>query len=416
MNNKGARTLGINGFGRIGKLSLWHHVGRKYFDTIVINVGREVGKSFQDIIHYLERDTTYGHLDSFLHGYQAKSVVSDVDEASASLNINGVKVKILKNHRNPKDIEWAEHNAKIVVDTTGQFLDPSLGADAPKGSIRGHIEAGAHKVIASAPFKLKKGVVMPDDAVTTVMGINDEDYDPIRHNIISNASCTTTCLSHMIKPLLDYFGIGRILSASMATVHAATGSQQVLDRLPKTGASDLRKNRSIMNNIILTTTGAAKALQLVIPEMSTIGFIAESVRIPTATGSLIILVMNFQEELNTKPIRRSMINSIYENTVKSNTNGYLKYTDKQNVSSDIIGTPRAAAVIEGHETHTRTGSININLEHVRGIDKNILDMIKDQVTSIQVTQAVIYGWYDNEMASYVNILGDRTVSIAEAMH
>ena len=416
MSTNGSRTLGINGLGRIGKLSLWHHAGRKYFDTIVINVGREVGKSFQDILHYIERDSSYGRLDSFLHGYQAKPVITDVDEAAASLNINGVKVKILQNYRNPKDIEWAENNASIVMDTTGRFLDPSLGADAPKGSIRGHIEAGAQKVIASAPFKLKEGVAMPEDVVTTVMGINDGEYDPLKHVIISNASCTTTCLSHMIKPLIDYFGIERILSASMATVHAATGSQQVLDRLPKTGARDLRKNRSIMNNIILTTTGAAKALQLVIPEMSTIGFIAESVRIPTATGSLIILVMNFQEELNTKPIRRDMINSIYETAVKVNTNGYLMYTDKQNVSSDIIGTPRAAAVIEGHETHTRTGAININLEHVRGIDKNILDTIKDQVTSIQVTQSVIYGWYDNEMASYVNILGDRTVSIAEAMH
>jgi len=416
MDTKDSVTLGINGLGRIGKLSLWHHAGRKYFDTIVINVGREVGKSFQDIIHYIERDTTYGRLEAFLNGYQATPVISDVDEEAGLLTVNGVKVKILKNHRNPKNIEWARHNAKIVVDTTGQFLDPSLGPDTPKGSIRGHIEAGAQKVIASAPFKLKEGVAMPKDAVTTVMGINDGDYDPIKHNIISNASCTTTCLSHMIKPLIDYFGIEKILSASMATIHAATGSQQVLDRLPKTDAKDLRKSRSIMNNIILTTTGAAKALQLVIPEISTIGFIAESVRIPTATGSLIILVMNFQEELNKKPIRRDMINSIYETAAKTNTNGYLLYSDKQNVSSDIIGTPRAAAVIEGHETHTRTGAININLEHVRGIDKNILDMINDQVTSIQVTQAVIYGWYDNEMASYVNMLGDRIVSIAEAMH
>ncbi|SDU45678.1 type I glyceraldehyde-3-phosphate dehydrogenase [Desulfobacula phenolica] len=416
MSIKGSKTLGINGLGRIGKLSLWHHAGRKYFDNIVINIGRDVGKSFQDIIHYMERDSTYGRLDSFLHGYQAEPVITDVDEANASLTVNGVKVKILRDHRNPKDIQWAEHDAGIVVDTTGQFLDPSLEANDAKGSIRGHIEAGAQKVIASAPFKLKEGVAMPDDAVTTVMGINDGDYDPVRHNIISNASCTTTCLSHMIKPLLDYFGIERILSASMATVHAATGSQQVLDRLPKTNAKDLRKNRSIMNNIILTTTGAAKALQLVIPEMATIGFIAESVRIPTATGSLIILVMNFQEELNKKPIRREMINSIYEDAVRTNTNGYLMYTDQQNVSSDIIGTPRAAAVIEGHETHTRTGVIKINLENVRGIDKSVLDVIKDQVASIQVTQAVIYGWYDNEMASYVNMLGDRIVSIAESMH
>lgn len=411
-----SKTLGINGLGRIGKLTLWHHAGRKFFDRIIINTGREVGKSLEDLIHYIERDSTYGKLDSFLHGYQAKPVISDVNEKESTLNVNGVAVKILQKDRNPKDIGWAENGADLVVDTTGQFLDPSLAANAVKGSLRGHLEAGAQKVIASAPFKLKEGTPMPEDAVTTVMGINDKVYDPLKHTLISNASCTTTCLSHMIKPLIDYFGIERILSASMATVHAATGSQAVLDRLPKADAKDLRKSRSIMNNIILTTTGAAKALQLVIPEMATIGFIAESVRIPTATGSLIILVMNFQEELNKKPIRRDLINSIYETAANTNTNGYLIYSDKQNVSSDIIGTPRAAAVIEGHETHARTGAININLEHVRGIEKSVLEQIKDQVTSIQVTQAVIYGWYDNEMASYVNMLGDRTVSIAEAMH
>ncbi len=411
-----SKTLGINGLGRIGKLSLWHHAGRKYFDRIIINTGREVGKSFEDLIHYIERDSTYGKLDFFLYGYQAKPVISDVNEKEATFNVNGITVKLLQNQRNPKDIEWAANDVSLVVDTTGQFLDPSLPANAPKGSVRGHLEAGIQKVIVSAPFKLSEGSPMPEDAVTTVMGINDGVYDPMRHAIVSNASCTTTCLSHMIKPLLDYFGVERILSASMATIHAATGSQEVLDRLPKAGAKDLRKSRSIMNNIILTTTGAAKALQLVIPEMSTIGFIAESVRIPTATGSLIILVMNFQEELNKKPIRRDLINSIYESAANANTNGYLIYSDKQNVSSDIIGTPKAAAVIEGHETHARTGAININLEHVRGIDKAVLELIKDQVTSIQVTQAVIYGWYDNEMASYVNMLGDRTVSIAEAMH
>ena len=416
MNSNSLKTLGINGLGRIGKLTLWHHAGRKYFDRIIINTGREVGKSFEDLIHYIERDSTYGKLDSFLFGYQAKPVISEVNEKESCLNINGVSVKFLQKDRNPKDIEWATHDARIVVDTTGQFLDPCLPANAPKGSVRGHLEAGAQKVVVSAPFKLKEGSAMPEDAVTTVMGINDKVYDPMRHTIVSNASCTTTCLSHMIKPLLDYFGVERVLSASMATIHAATGSQAVLDRLPKSDAKDLRKSRSIMNNIILTTTGAAKALQLVIPEMATIGFIAESVRIPTATGSLIILVMNFQEELNKKPIRRDLINSIYASAAKANTKGYLIYTDKQNVSSDIIGTPRAAAVIEGHETHARTGAININLEHVRGIDKAILEQIKDQVTSIQVTQAVIYGWYDNEMASYVNMLGDRTVSIAEAMH
>jgi len=415
MSTDTSKILGINGLGRIGKLTLWHHAGRKFFDEIVINVGREVGTGMDDLIHYIERDSTYGRLEAFLHGSMAEPVITDVDPVSGTLMVNGVKIKILSTERNPKDIPWADNNVELVVDTTGQFLDPNLESDAPKGSIRGHLEAGAGKVIASAPFKLKQGAVIPDDAVTTVMGINDKDYDPVRHCLISNASCTTTCLAHMIKPLLDAFGLNRLLSASMATVHAATGSQQVLDRLPQTGKTDLRKNRSIMNNIILTTTGAAKALQQVIPEMANIGFIAESVRIPTATGSLIILVINLQEELEKPPVNRALINQIYEDTAKKQADGYLIFTDKQNVSSDIIGTPRAAAVIEGHETHTRTACLSIDLAHMQGIDKEILENINDRVCAIQVTQAVIYGWYDNEMASYVNMLGDRTVTVAESM-
>jgi len=415
MSTDTSKILGINGLGRIGKLTLWHHAGRKFFDEIVINVGREVGTGMDDLIHYIERDSTYGRLEAFIHGFRGEPVITDVDPDASTLMVNGVKIKILSTDRNPKDIAWADHNVELVVDTTGQFLDPNIESDAPKGSIRGHLEAGARKVIASAPFKLQQGATVPDDAVTTVMGINDKDYDPVRHCLISNASCTTTCLSHMIKPLLDAFGLKRLLSASMATIHAATGSQEVLDRLPKTGKTDLRKNRSIMNNIILTTTGAAKALQQVIPEMANIGFIAESVRIPTATGSLIVLVINLQEELNKPPVRRELINQIYKDTAKKQSDGYLIFTDKQNVSSDIIGTPRAAAVIEGHETHTRTACISIDLEHMQGIEKEMLENIKDRVCAIQVTQAVIYGWYDNEMASYVNMLGDRTVTIAESM-
>ncbi|PIE62255.1 MAG: glyceraldehyde-3-phosphate dehydrogenase [Desulfobacter postgatei] len=417
MSTDTSKILGINGLGRIGKLTLWHHAGRQFFNEIVINVGREVGTSMDDLIHYIKRDSTYGRLEAFLHGFKgaAEPVITDVDPGSGTFMVNGVKVKILSTDRNPKDIAWADNHVELVVDTTGQFLDPNLESDAPSGAIRGHLDAGARKVIASAPFKLKQGAAIPDDAVTTVMGINDKDYDPVRHNLISNASCTTTCLAHMIKPLLDAFGVDRLLSASMATIHAATSSQEVLDRLPKTGKTDLRKNRSIMNNIILTTTGAAKALQQVLPEMANIGFIAESVRIPTATGSLIVLVLNLQEELDIPTVKRDMINQIYQDTAQKQSDGYLIFTEKQNVSSDIIGTPRAAAVIEGHETHTRTASISINLAHMRGIDKEMLENIQDRVCAIQVTQAVIYGWYDNEMASYVNMLGDRTVTIAESM-
>ena len=415
VSNKGLK-LGINGLGRIGKLTLWHHVGRKYFDEIVVNLGRKVGTSLEDIAHYVERDSTYGLFHGYLYGHRSEPFIHDLDEKNGSMTIDGTKVTFLRSFRNPAEINWRDYNVKIIVDTTGQFLDPTLPPDQPKGAVRGHFESGVEKVIVSAPFKIKdKGLAMPDDAVTTVMGINDNDYDPRRHRIISNASCSTTCLAHMMKPLINFFGPKKILSASMATVHAVTGSQQVLDRMPKTGATDLRKSRSILNNIILTSTGAANTLRLVIPEMEQIGFIAESVRIPTTTGSLIILVLNLQDELSGESIRREVINNIYKQAVADAPNNYLMFTDKQNVSEDIIGMPLVATVIEGHETHTRTANVTIDLKKVAGLGKEILSLADETIIRIPVTQAVIYGWYDNEMGSYVNILGDRIVTIAENM-
>jgi glyceraldehyde 3-phosphate dehydrogenase len=413
-------TLGVNGLGRIGKLTVWHHVGRKYFNDIVVNIGRNAGSSLADIAHYLERDSSYGLLRAFLHGYSAEPVIGDIDESNSTIVVNGTSIKILRSDRNPSEIAWREHGVRLVVDTTGRFLDPSLPPDHTGGSVRGHLEAGAEKVIVSAPFKMKdkKSDVRgssSEDSVTTVMGINTNDYDPRRHRIISNASCTTTCLAHMIKPLLDHFGPQKILTASMATVHAATGSQAVLDRLPKADKKDLRKNRSIMNNIILTTTGAAKALRLVIPEMEQIGFIAESVRVPTATGSLIILVVDLQEEPNGELIRRDAINDVYRQAATLDPHGYLHYSEKQNVSGDIIGIPRAAAIIEGYETHSRTAEVSIDLANVPGLDKNVIGQLTNSMIGIPVTQAVIYGWYDNEMGSYVNMLGDRTISVADHM-
>ena len=410
------RKLGINGFGRIGKLTLWHHVARKYFDEIIVNIGRHASTSLKDIAHYTERDSTYGLLRNYLYGHAAEDVIHDLDEAAASMTVDGVRVKFFRSSRNPAEIDWRQENIRLVVDTTGKFLDPTLASDCGTGSLRGHLDSGAEKVIVSAPFKIRaQGGTMPEDAITTVMGINESDYDARRHRIISNASCTTTCLAHMMKPLLDALGSKRILSASMATIHAATGSQEVLDRLPQTGKTDLRKNRSIMNNIILTSTGAAKALGLVIPEMQQIGFIAESVRVPISTGSLIILVLNLQEEISGEPIRRDLINAIYRKAAAADPRGYLHYTDKQNVSGDIIGMPRAAAIIEGHETHRRTAEITIDLERVPGIEACVGLPLRDPILRIPVTQAVIYGWYDNEMGGYVNMLGDRTVSIAEHM-
>jgi glyceraldehyde 3-phosphate dehydrogenase len=170
-----------------------------------------------------------------------------------------------------------------------------------------------------------------------------------------------------------------------------------------------------MNNIILTTTGAARALRLVIPEMEEIAFIAESVRIPTSSGSLIILVINLQEEPGSEYVGREMINDIYRQAADDSPQGYLYYTEKQNVSGDIIGMPRVAATIEGHETHSRTAEATIDLAKIPGLKTDLLSNSEVTVVRIPITQAVIYGWYDNEMGSYVNMLGDRTVSVAELM-
>jgi glyceraldehyde 3-phosphate dehydrogenase len=410
------KKLGINGLGRIAKLSIWHQVERRYFSELIINIGREVGTGIQDIAHFIERDSTYGTLHNFLYGSRAKRIIEELNEKEGSMIINGVKTTFLRRHRNPIAIGWRDLGVEVVVDATGAFVDPTTPADDPKGSARGHLAAGAKKVIVSAPFKIKdKSKDVPPDAITTVMGINDADYDPKKHVILSNASCTTTCLSYMMKPLLDYFGADRILSAAMTTVHAATSSQQVLDHAPKSGTADLRKTRSAFNNIILTSTGAAKALGLVIPEMKRIAFIAESVRVPVASGSLIILAVMIQDESLATPINREKINSIYKRAVDHYPEGYLVYSDEQNVSADIIGRPQAATVIEGHENHTRTAAVRISMDIARKAGVPIEQTYEGKAIEIPITQAVIYGWYDNELGSYTNMLGDRTVSVAQLL-
>ncbi|MGC9195663.1 MAG: type I glyceraldehyde-3-phosphate dehydrogenase [Syntrophobacteraceae bacterium] len=433
-----SKTLGINGLGRIAKLSIWSHVERKYFSEIVVNIGREVGTRLADIAHFIERDSSYGALQNYLYGSRAGRVIENIDEKSGSFVVNGVKTTFLRSARNPAHIDWRKYGVELVVDATGKFIDPTVSAEDPKGALRGHLAAGAKKVILSAPFKIKdKARAMPPDAVTTIMGINDTEYDPKKHLLVSNASCTTTCLAYMVKPLLDYFGADRVLSAAMTTVHAATSSQSVLDHSPKAGATDLRKSRSVFNNIILTSTGAAKALGLVIPEMNSIGFIAESVRVPATTGSLIILAVMLQDKSLTEPINRELINDIYKRAVSHFPEGYLVFSQEQNVSSDIVGLPCAAAVIEGHENHTRTSAVRIDLDYLANEVKKLQATGQTHSASLDlgsvssgdkapgsrsqkfieapVTQAVIYGWYDNELGSYTNMLRDRTVSIARLM-
>lgn len=170
-----------------------------------------------------------------------------------------------------------------------------------------------------------------------------------------------------------------------------------------------------MNNIILTTTGAAKTLGLVIPEMNQIGFIAESVRVPTTTGSLVILVIAFYDDVNKPKIDKNLINKIYIDAEKKNKKGYIKYTEEQNVSVDIIGMFGPATIIEGHETDTRTVNVPLQLSQVQQIPESVACACPS-IINIPITQASIYGWYDNELGSYTKMMGDLTVKIASKVY
>lgn len=404
------KVLGINSLGRIGKLTLWHHVGRRYFDEIVINQGREIGSGLAAAAQFIEKDSTYGLMHRFLYGNYAEPMIKIVDEKAGKLMIGETPVTILRQARNPKDIPWREHGVEVVTECTGKFIDPTIEPDAASGSIRGHLTAGARIVLNSSAFKIKnKGLSQPEDAVTLIYGINHGALDPARHKIISAASCTTTGLAHMIRPLLEDILTNRILTASMSTIHSTTNTQSVLDSVPSAGDKDLRKSRSVLNNIILTSTNAAEALVQVIAEVKEIGFMADSIRIPIDTQSLIILNVTFQT--SNKPgrenITREAINDIYRKAA-GHGEKLLIYSDEQNVSADVTGV-NAAVVIEGQFNHTRTAFIKADLNNVPGIPPQVISLLPDGNLEIPVVHAKIFGWYDNEFGSYTNRLGDLTV-------
>jgi glyceraldehyde 3-phosphate dehydrogenase len=398
------RTLGINGLGRIGKLTLWHHLAHDSFDRIVINVGRPVGTSLQSVAEYMSKDSTYGPLHRYLGGCQASPDVKVIDEAKGLIRAHGKEIVVLREVRNPKEIPWRDSGVSVVVDCTGKFQDPHADADDQNGSLRGHLAAGARAVVQSSPFKSKReGVGLPDDSAFLIYGINHLDYDPGKHKLVSAASCTTTALAHMMQPLLVRDLTHRMITAGMSTVHASTASQPVIDAVPKSGAKDLRKTRGAMGNIIITSTNAAKALEQVMPEIASIGFMADSVRIPTVTASLIILNVTFQSEMLTDgsvSVDRDAINGIYRETAESGASGLVKYSEEQNVSTDMIGED-AAVVIEGVETHTRTGFVDLKLTN--GEER------------IPLTHVKVFGWYDNEMGSYTHRLGQLTSHVARSL-
>ncbi len=403
-------VLGINSLGRIGKLTLWHHIGRKYFKEIIVNQGREIGTGLDSVAQAIEKDSTYGLMHKFLYGVKAERIIQIVNEKEGKMLIDGIPVTILREARNPAEIPWRQHGVDVVVDCTGKFKDPTVASDNKSGSIRGHLHGGAKVVINSSPFKIKnKALALPDDAVTMIYGINHTSFNPKKHLIVSAASCTTTGLAHMVKPLLDNEETSNILTASMSTVHAVTNTQSVLDSIPKAGEKDLRKNRSILDSIILTSTNAAKALAEVIPEVQHIGFMADSIRIPASTMSLIVLNATFQVR-NQQGINTKMLNELYGKAAANNPEKLIRFTMEQNVSADLFGVD-AAVIIEGQFNHTRTAFINLDLAHIPNMPAEIAKSFPDKVMKVPVVHAKIFGWYDNEFGSYTNRLGDLTVYI-----
>ena len=330
--------VGINGFGRIGRNFL--------------RASLASGAKFEIVgINDLTDNATLAHLlkyDSIL-GRLGKPVTFD----DASITVDGKKI-LVSAERDPANIPWAKMGVDVVVESTGIF---TKAADAQK-----HIDAGAKKVIISAPAS--------DEDITIVLGVNHENYDPAKHHIISNASCTTNCLAPMAKVLNDEFGIVRGL---MTTIHAYTNDQVILDFPHK----DLRRSRAAALSIIPTSTGAAKAISLVIPELKgkLDGF---AMRVPVPTGSATDLTVELAKEATV-----DQINAAMKKASEGSLKGYLTYTSDPIVSADIVTDPASCIFDSG-------------------------------LTKVIGTQVKVVGWYDNEWG-YSNRLVDLIQYIGKSL-
>lgn len=310
--------IGINGFGRIGR-----------------NMFRAIDKdpAFADVevmaINDLTDNATLAHLlkyDSVMGVY-----ARDVQSNDKGIVVDG-RLVVVSNHRNPAEIPWGVAGVEYVAECTGKFVDAE--------SAQAHIDAGASKVIISAPAK--------GNVKTFVMGVNEDEYDPMVHHVVSNASCTTNCLAPFAKVILDKFGIKRGL---MTTVHAYTGDQRLLD-FPH---SDLRRARAAALSMIPTKTGAAAAVSLVIPELKG-KFDGLAVRVPTPTVSLVDAVMEVERETTVEEVNQAL---------KAAANRYLGYTELPLVSIDFQG--------DAHSS-----------------------IIDAQCTKVIGTSVKVMSWYDNE--------------------
>jgi glyceraldehyde 3-phosphate dehydrogenase len=330
--------IAINGFGRIGRLVLrtllQQH--RKELSVVAVNDMADLKTN----AHLFRYDTTYGIFPGKL------------EVGEGAMQVDGQKIAVL-NLKEPSRMPWKQLGVDIVIESTGVFTDAA--------QVRAHLDAGAKKTIITAPATRED--------LTVVLGVNDSAYDPRKHHIISNASCTTNCLAPVAKVLQDNFGIERGL---MTTIHAYTNDQRILDLMHK----DLRRARAAAMNIVPTSTGAAKAIGLVMPELK--GKLhGLSLRVPTSTVSVVDLVVDLKKSANGDDI-----NGALKTAAETKMKGILEYCDEPLVSSDFRGNA-ASSIVDGLSTV-------------------VLDS----------KMAKVLAWYDNEWG-YSCRVGDLAMMIAE---
>jgi glyceraldehyde 3-phosphate dehydrogenase len=331
--------IGINGFGRIGR-NFTKALLERYPEAKIAAVNDLT--SAAECAHLFKYDSNYG------------TYPGEVQARGDSVVIDGQAIRVLA-ERDPGKLPWRDLGVDVVIESTGIFTDAAKA--------RAHIDGGgARKVIISAPAK--------DEDITIVMGVNDDAYDPATHDILSNASCTTNCVAPLAKVLLDNFGIVRGL---MTTIHAYTNDQVILDFPHK----DLRRARAAAQNIIPTTTGAAKATALVLPELK--GKLdGLAMRVPVPDGSVTDLVVELSRE-----VTRDEVNAAYKAAAEGPLKGYLYYTEDAIVSSDIVGSPASCT-------------------------------FDSLLTMASGNQVKVIGWYDNEWG-YANRIVDLTALVASRL-
>jgi glyceraldehyde 3-phosphate dehydrogenase len=332
-----ATRVGVNGFGRIGR-NFWRAVAASRAQDIEIVAVNDLTDT-KTLAHLLKYDSVLGTL------------ADDVRASGDAIKVGDRTIKVLS-ERDPGQLPWSDLGVEVVIESTGRFTD--------RGDAHKHVDGGgAKKVIISAPAK--------KEDITIVMGVNDDAYDPAKHTVISNASCTTNCVAPLAKVLLDSFGI---VKGFMTTIHAYTNDQVILDFPHK----DLRRARAAAQNIIPTSTGAAKATSLVIPEVKgKLDGIA--MRVPVIDGSVTDLVVELERE-----VTADEVNAAYKQAADGPLKGYLVYTEDPIVSSDIVGTPASCT-------------------------------FDSLLTMANGNQVKVVGWYDNEWG-YSNRLADLTALVA----